>query len=93
VAVRIGFDGNRSLGSKETGGRLALPVFKEVMSRVYGRNVLGPAPRFPAEMERHIDRFLQNDATDTTAVARVSARSATQDDLRDPERLTVGRVQ
>ena len=57
VAVRIGFDDNRSLGSKETGGRVALPVFKEVMSRVYGQKVLGPAPRF-AEMERHIGRFL-----------------------------------
>ncbi|HWV92852.1 MAG TPA: transglycosylase domain-containing protein, partial [Vicinamibacterales bacterium] len=29
VAVRIGFDDNRSLGSRETGGRLALPVFQE----------------------------------------------------------------
>src|SRR4030095_12511959 len=28
AAVRIGFDDNRSLGSRETGGRLALPVFQ-----------------------------------------------------------------
>ena len=34
VAVRIGFDSNRSLGSGETGGRLALPVFQEVDARV-----------------------------------------------------------
>jgi penicillin-binding protein 1A len=68
VAVRIGFDDNRSLGGKETGGRVALPVFKEVMLRVYGEKVLTPAPRFPAEMERHIDTFLQNDATITTAI-------------------------
>jgi membrane carboxypeptidase/penicillin-binding protein len=35
VAVRIGFDGNRWLGPKETGGRVALPVFQELMLRVY----------------------------------------------------------
>ena len=55
VAVRIGFDDNRSLGGKETGGRVALPVFKEVVLRAYGEKVLGPAPRFPAEIERDID--------------------------------------
>jgi penicillin-binding protein 1A len=76
VAVRIGFDDNRSLGGKETGGRAALPVFKEVMLRVYGENVLGPAPRFPAQMERHIDAFLQNGATDTTAIREVIAPPA-----------------
>jgi penicillin-binding protein 1A len=91
VAVRIGFDDNRSLGSKETGGRVALPVFKEVVSRLYGEKVLGPAPRFPAEIERHIDRFLRDDAADPTAAARVNALSA----FRVPERQTqtVGRVQ
>ncbi|HLK67078.1 MAG TPA: penicillin-binding transpeptidase domain-containing protein [Bryobacteraceae bacterium] len=62
VAVRIGFDDNRSLGGDETGGRVAIPVFREVMLRTYGDKILGPAPRFPAEMERHIDAFLQNDA-------------------------------
>ena len=44
VAVRIGFDDNRSLGSQETGGRVALPVFKELMLRVY-REKLVEAPR------------------------------------------------
>ena len=76
VAVRIGFDDNRSLGGKETGGRAALPVFKEVMLRVYGEKVLAPAPRFPAEMERHIDAFLQNGATDTTAIRELIAAPA-----------------
>lgn len=77
VAVRIGFDDNRSLGSQETGGRVALPVFKEVMARVYGQKVLGPTPRFPAEMERHIDRFLQNEVADTT-FTKLIARTAWQ---------------
>ena len=41
-AVRIGFDDNRSLGPKETGGRVALPVFKEIMLRVYREKLIGP---------------------------------------------------
>ena len=41
VAVRIGFDDNRSLGAKETGGRVALPVFQEVMLRVYHDQIVG----------------------------------------------------
>jgi membrane peptidoglycan carboxypeptidase len=35
AAIRIGFDDNRSLGSRETGGRLALPVFQELGRRMY----------------------------------------------------------
>ena len=38
VAVRIGFDDNRTLGRRETGGRTALPVFREIMAaRLQGR--------------------------------------------------------
>jgi len=61
VAVRIGFDDNRSLGSDETGARAALPVFREVMLKAYGEKLVGRAPRFPAEMEQHIDEFLKTD--------------------------------
>ncbi|MFN0166589.1 MAG: transglycosylase domain-containing protein, partial [Bryobacteraceae bacterium] len=68
VAVRIGFDDNRSLGSGETGGRVALPVFKEVVLRAYRDKVVGPAPRFPLEMEQNINVFLQNDVLSTTAI-------------------------
>lgn len=71
VAVRIGFDDNRSLGSGETGGRVALPVFKEVMFRAYGEKLVGPVPRFPAEMEQRINEFLNDDVTDATAIAEV----------------------
>src|SRR4029434_9457833 len=49
VAVRIGFDDNRALGEKETGGRTALPIFREIMLRVYRDQLVGPAPRFPRE--------------------------------------------
>jgi penicillin-binding protein 1A len=52
VAVRIGFDDNRSLGRRETGGRTALPIFREIMLRVYKDHLVGPAPRFPRAMER-----------------------------------------
>ena len=61
VAVRIGFDDGRSLGSKETGGRVALPVFQEVMLRMYRDQIVGPAPSFPPEMEQRITGYLQGD--------------------------------
>ncbi|HYN08872.1 MAG TPA: transglycosylase domain-containing protein [Vicinamibacterales bacterium] len=54
AAVRIGFDDNRSLGSSETGGRLALPVFQELMVGVYRDKLVGAAPAFPAGMEARI---------------------------------------
>lgn len=62
VAVRIGFDDNRSLGRTETGGRVALPVFKEIMLRVYGEKFAGPAPKFPAQIEQNISAYLKNDS-------------------------------
>jgi membrane peptidoglycan carboxypeptidase len=58
AAVRIGFDDNRSLGSRETGGRLALPVFQELMLAVYRDKIVGPAPAFPARMEARITASL-----------------------------------
>ena len=60
VAVRIGFDDDRSLGANETGGRVALPVFKEIVLGAYNAKRLGPAPRFPAEMEQRIDAYLES---------------------------------
>jgi penicillin-binding protein 1A len=62
IAVRIGFDDNRSLGLKETGGRVALPVFKELMLKVYREKLVGPAPTFPAQMERNISDYLAGDS-------------------------------
>jgi membrane peptidoglycan carboxypeptidase len=58
AAVRIGFDDNRPLGSSETGGRLALPVFQELMLRVYRDKIVGAAPAFPAGMEDRITASL-----------------------------------
>jgi len=64
IAVRIGFDDNRSLGPKETGGRVALPVFKEIMRRVYRDRLAGPVPAFPAQMERNINNYLKSESAD-----------------------------
>jgi penicillin-binding protein 1A len=61
VAVRIGFDDNRSLGGKETGGRVALPVFRELMLAVYRDKIAGPLPSFPPQMEHRITRYLEGD--------------------------------
>ncbi len=70
VAVRIGFDDGRSLGPKETGGRVALPVFREVMLGIYHDRIAGPAPAFPRRMEQHITRYLQGDDPVLVGVVR-----------------------
>ena len=72
VAVRIGFDDNRSLGSRETGGKVALPVFKEIMLRVYRGKLVGPVPEFPARMEESITAHLRGDSPDNTGLPRLS---------------------
>jgi penicillin-binding protein 1A len=73
VAVRIGFDDNRSLGAKETGARAALPVFQEIVTAAYRKKLVGPAPRFPVEMEQRIDVYLRGDLA--AASAQLSAAS------------------
>src|SRR5437879_6351325 len=64
VAVRIGFDDNRTLGDKETGGRAALPIFREIMLRTYQQELVGSVPSFPRETEDGIDQYLQRQAPD-----------------------------
>jgi penicillin-binding protein 1A len=66
VAVRIGFDDNRSLGPNETGGRVALPVFQELMLNVYRDGIIGPAPAFPNQMEQRITRYLHDPPASST---------------------------
>ena len=58
VAVRIGFDDNRTLGDKETGGRAALPIFREIMLRAYQEKLVGSVPSFPRAIEEGIDQYL-----------------------------------
>src|SRR5882762_5029085 len=64
VAVRIGFDDNRTLGDRETGGRAALPIFREIMLRTYQLELLGAAPSFPREIEDGIDQYLRRQLPD-----------------------------
>ena len=58
VAVRIGFDDNHPLGGSETGGRTALPIFREIMLRIYERRLVGEAPRFPSAIENGINQYV-----------------------------------
>ena len=58
MVVRIGFDDNRVLGNQETGGRTALPIFREVMLRVYRDEVVGPVPELPPAIQERIDHYL-----------------------------------
>jgi membrane peptidoglycan carboxypeptidase len=71
IAVRIGFDDNRSLGPKETGGRVALPVFKEIMLKVYREKLTGPVPKFPARLEQSISAYLEGDSPDGEDLLRL----------------------
>lgn len=59
VAVRIGFDDNQTLGPRETGGKVAMPVFQEVMRMVYSEGLVGPAPEFPKYIEDRITDYLK----------------------------------
>src|SRR6266478_315613 len=42
----------------ETGGKAALPVFREVMLKTYQAKLAGPVPSFPANMENNIAEYL-----------------------------------
>jgi len=53
-------------------------VFKEIMLGAYGAKLVGAVPRFPVEMEQHINAFLQNNTTDTTAITEVIASPTKQ---------------
>jgi penicillin-binding protein 1A len=77
VAVRIGFDDNRSLGAKESGARVALPVFQELMLRVYQDKLVGTAPPFPNQMEQHITRYLQGETPPALPINQVLIGFAT----------------
>jgi penicillin-binding protein 1A len=72
VAVRIGFDDNRSLGSRETGGKVALPIFREIMLRTYAAGLVGPVPAFPTEIEAAIDGYRARELEAAPLPQRVS---------------------
>ena len=59
----------------ETGGRVALPVFRELMLKMYGDELAGPVPVFPDQMEQRITRYLDGD---TPALSVVHAPTYVQ---------------
>ncbi len=63
VAVRLGFDDNAPMGNRETGGRAALPIFREIMLRVYREKLVGSVPQFPRKIEDGIDAYLAVEAS------------------------------
>ena len=81
VAVRIGFDDNRVLGDQETGGRAALPIFREIMLRVHRDELVGPVPEFPLAIEQGIDQYLARRA------ARETGRQEPSRPARDDGRI------
>jgi penicillin-binding protein 1A len=76
VAVRIGFDDNRALGEKETGSRAALPIFREIMLRIYQDQLVGPPPLFPREIEARIDTYLAIQAARKTRDDEQTSRAS-----------------
>jgi penicillin-binding protein 1A len=78
VAVRIGFDDNRSLGRMETGGRAALPVFREVMLKTYQAKLVGLVPSFPVNMEKSIQTYLSGELAGKEAKQLVNSPDAGQ---------------
>lgn len=82
VAVRIGFDDDRSLGIMETGGRAALPVFREVMLKTYQAKLVGPVPSFPADMEKNIAEYLNGSLAVREAKRNFSEQHAVEAEAR-----------
>jgi penicillin-binding protein 1A len=58
VAVWMGRDDHEPLGGGESGARVALPVFRDIMAKAYQPGVRGAAPRLPDSIERGIDAYL-----------------------------------
>ena len=54
VVTRIDFDDNSQLAPRETGALAALPVFKEIVQKIYKSDLAGPMPQFPEDIEQSI---------------------------------------
>ena len=76
VAVRIGYDDNRELGEKETGGRTALPIFRDVVQGIYTQGLTGTTPVFPEEMEQRITDYVAGAAVEEESQEWAAAETA-----------------
>src|SRR6185503_20842238 len=54
------------LGEKETGGRAALPIFRDVVQGIYTQGLTGTPPAFPEEMEQRITDYVAAAAAENT---------------------------
>jgi hypothetical protein len=63
---------------KETGTLAALPAFREIILKVYQDKLVGPAPRFPVEMEENIDAYLRRELPPKDATGFVNPVSVTR---------------
>jgi membrane carboxypeptidase/penicillin-binding protein len=81
VAVRMGFDDNRSLGARETGALVALPAFREIIRKVYQEKLAGPAPKFPVEMEASINAYLRGELPPRDSTGAVNPVGVTRSDV------------
>jgi hypothetical protein len=89
VAVRIGFDDNSVLGTNETGARAALPIFREIMLRVYQDKLVGPVPLFPREIEDGIDAYLALQASLEDLMHQVTDDGLVTDQSHEPRKTAV----
>ena len=64
VAVRIGFDDNRSLGARDTGALAALLAFREIIPKAYSLpgKVSRSRAAIPCGDEANIDAYLREEA-------------------------------
>ena len=60
VGAVINFDDNSELGNSETGARTALPIFKEIMEKIYEQGLVEPASEFPEYIEENINNHILN---------------------------------
>jgi penicillin-binding protein 1A len=91
VAVRIGYDDNRSLGNGETGGRVAVPVFRRLVEGVYRDGSVAPAAPFPTPLEQGIDGYLEASAArDAAAEPTLSASGEVPDTAVPPSYAAAG---
>jgi hypothetical protein len=54
---------------------VALPVFHELMLKIYRDKLAGPPPSFPPQMEQRITEYLQGDARAVVVDAAPSGRA------------------
>jgi penicillin-binding protein 1A len=58
IAIWIGVDNYQTLGEKESGARIAIPIFAQIVKRLIADSVITVWPQMPEAVEHNIDRYL-----------------------------------